>query len=231
VPPPLPALKLPLPPRRLGPGAIIAIVVHVLVIGAVLWERSAYLRDTIGGAGPRGGGGTGGTTVRYFAVARPPAAPATAPVTPPVEVTPAPISIPDLKLQLQPVAIAPQPVTIGTVSGPGGESAGSGGGSGGGQGPGTGSSTGPGTGGDGGYIVPPTVTGLIVPPVCARGQFAVRFSVDARGRVDAVNVDPPPKDGECRKEFLARMRGYKFEPGKAADGRPVAAVTTITITR
>lgn len=229
--PPLPALKLPLPPRRLGPGAIVAIIVHLLFLGAILYERSSYLRSTLGDPGPKGGGGSGDPTVRYFSVPRAAAQAAVTvqPVTPPV-----PEKVPEVKpLEITRIQITPQhvPLVAPVLSGSGTGSAGSGGGAGGGSGTGVGTHTGPGTGGDGGYIVAPKVIGLIVPPDCARGQFAVSFSIDTQGRVDRVDVDPLPKDGGCRRDFLARMREYKFEPARTVDGRPVAGVTRIDITR
>lgn len=231
MPPPLPALKLPLPPRRLGPGAILAIVVHVVVIVAVLWERSAYLRDTIGGPGPRGGGGDGGTTVRYVTLPQAAAPAATPPAAPPVVPTPEPLKLPEVKpLEIPRIAIVPQTVTLaGPVVGTGGQSAGSGGGSGGGVGPGTGSSTGPGTGGDGGYISRADPKSVLLPPDCAtRERFVARFWIDEAGRVSRVEVDPPPKESDCRRELLAKLRGYSFRAAMAADGRPVASVYQVT---
>jgi len=219
-----------LPPRRLGPGAIVAIVAHILVIVAVLWERSSYLQSTLGDRGPRGGGGTG-EAARF--VALPPAAAQAAVSTPPL-VAPVAAAQPIVEpFEIPRIAINPQPVTIvGPVVGSSGAgSPGSGGGAGGGTGPGVGTSVGPGTGGDGGYIVPPEVVGLIVPPDCARGQFAVRFSIDVQGRVARVDVEPPPKDAGCRREFLSRMREYKFKPARTVEGRPVAGVTKIDIIR
>jgi hypothetical protein len=229
VAPPLPALKLPLPPRRLGPGAIVAIVIHVLFLAAILYERSSYMNRTLGDPGPKGGGGSGDPTVRYFSVPRAAApAAATVPVTPPV-----PVPEPEVKpLEIARIQITPQhvPLVAPVLSGTGTGSAGSGGGAGGGSGTGVGTHTGPGSGGDGGYIVPPEVIGLVIPPDCASGQFAVSFSIDTQGRVDRVELDPLPKDGGCRREFLARLREYKFKPARTAEGRPVAGVVRIDVT-
>ena len=168
--------------------------------------------------------------MRYFSVPRA-ATPAavTVPVPPPV-----PVPQPEVKpLEIARIQITPQqvPLVAPVLTGEGTGSAGSGGGAGGGTGTGVGTHAGPGTGGDGGYIVAPKVIGLIVPPDCARGQFAVSFSIDTRGRVDRVDVDPLPTDGGCRREFMARMREYRFEPARTAEGRPVAGVTRIDITR
>ena len=228
--PPLPALKLPLPPRRLGAGAIVAIAVHVIVIAAVLWERSSYLENALGNRGPRGGGGSGEADARYFAL---PSSPPAAPEVPLPAVTAQPRPIVEVRpLELPRIAIAPQPIAFnGPSMGSMNAGPGTGGGSGGGNGGGAGNQTGPGTGGDGGYIRPAVVMGLIVPPDCARGQFAVRFSVEVEGQVSRVDVDPMPKDAGCRREFLTRMREFKFKPALTVDGRPIASIYTVNISR
>jgi hypothetical protein len=228
---PLPAVRLPLPRRRLGAGAIVAIVAHVLVLGGVLWERSAYLRESVGEQGPRGGGGTGDDLVSFVSLPRP-AAPAAAAVPDArASVTPTPV-IPPLTttLHMPQLAVAAQPPTLTGVAG-GGTSAspGTGGGTGGGDGTGAGTHTGPGSGGDGGYISIAFLEGMPLPPECARGQFTVLFSVEADGRLTKVDIDPLPKDAECRREFFAKMWEYKFKPARTRDGRPIASVYPVKI--
>lgn len=233
---PLPALRLPLPRRRLGPGAIVAVALHGFLILA-FWSRPGVRPEgALGDPGPAGGGGgKGQPAVRFLAVpaaapaqpqvARPPepAVPVPAPVTPPLK-------LPEVaRLEIPRLVVAQVPVTVASAPGTGGAGPGSGGGTGSGVGPGTGSRQGPGTGGEGGYILPAVVQGLIVPPDCARGQFAVRFSVEVEGRVSRVEVDPLPKDAGCRREFLARMREFRFKPAMTVDGRPMASVYTVTI--
>lgn len=210
-----------------------AIVAHVLVLAGVLWERSAFLNESMGDPGPRGGGGTGGESVRFVSVPRP-AAPAAAAV-PEVRTSVAPTTVippPTTTLELPRLAIAPQPPTLtGVAGGAMNAGPGTGGGTGGGAGTGVGTHTGPGTGGDGQYISLAFVHGMIFPPDCARGQFTVRFWVEADGQVSKVEIDPHPKDADCRRDFLARMREYKFDPAKTRDGRPVASVYPVKIGR
>jgi outer membrane biosynthesis protein TonB len=171
-------------------------------------------------------------------VALPPAAasrPAEA-APPPVTETPIPVPQAEPVTEPQPVDVTPVPVTPATVegtqqgagSGTGLES-GSGGGSGTGTGTGTGSNDGPGSGGDGGYIQPAVLRGLIIAPDCARGQFTVLFSVEADGRVSGVEVQPSPKESGCRRDFVTRMRQYKFYPAKTMDGRAVASKFSIKV--
>jgi hypothetical protein len=224
--PPLPALGLPRAPRRLGSGAFVAIIVHIAIIGAVIWERTRYLEGTLGDQGPRGGGGSG-EEMRY--VTLPAAAESRRAETPKPVVTEAPvpvpqaIKLPDVKLELTPMSITPvavvlEGVTTGTGGGPG-----SGGGSGGGTGTGTGTHDGPGSGGgDGGDIIPPDPIGILIPPDCASGEFAVHFSIEATGRVSQVELEPWPKDSGCRREFVEKMRQYRFKPARTRDGQSVA---------
>ena len=231
--PPLPALGLPRSPRRLGPGALVALVAHIVVIGAVIWERTRYLESAVSGSGPRGGGG-GGEQLQYVALAQAAEAPKQKAVPPPVE---APVPVPEIvklpepePVEIAPVAINPVPVAVigaaeGTGSGPG-----SGGGTGTGTGTGTGSHEGPGTGGDGSFQ-PAVLRGLIVPPPCVSGHLTIVFSVSADGRVDGVDVDPAPKDGGCRRELVTRMRQYKFSPARTRDGRAVASTYPVKIER
>ena len=223
--PPLPALGLPRAPRRLGPGVLVAVVAHIVVIGAVIWERTQYLEGALGDRGPRGGGG-GGEQLQYVALAQAAEAPKPKAVPPPVETpvpVPEPIEIPDPTVEIAPLSITPVAVVItgvetGTGSGPG-----SGTGSGGGTGSGTGSHEGPGSGsGDGGDIIPPSPIGIFIPPDCIAGTIAVTFSVEATGRVSQVGLDPPPKEASCRRELSDKLRLYRFKPARTRDGTAVA---------
>lgn len=238
--PALPALRLAVAPRKLGPSAIVAIVAHVIVIGAVIWERTNYLQGAMGGDGRQGGGGGGGEQLRYVTLPTAAAGPK-AVETPQAPVPETPLPIPQaLKLpeptqvEITPVAITPPVVTVlgsgqGTGGGPG-EVAGTGGGSGTTTGTGTGSNEGPGSGGgDGSDIIPADPKAALLPPDCVRGRFSVLLSVEANGRVSGVQLDPQPKDAACRREFVARMRGYEFRPARTRDGRSVASVFTVKI--
>ena len=223
--PPLPALGLPRAPRRLGPGALVAHVAHVVVIGAVIWERTRYLESAVGGAGPRGGGG-GGEQLQYVALAQAAEAPKQKAVPPPVETpvpVPEPIVLPDPRVEITPISITPVAVAItGIETGTGGP--GSGTGSGGGTGSGTGPYDGPGSGGgDGGDIIPPDPIGIFIPPDCIAGTIAVTFSVEATGRVSRVELNPPPKESSCRRELTDKLRLYKFKPARTRDGIAVAS--------
>ena len=228
----MPALGLPRAPRRLGPGIVVALVAHVVVIGAVIWERTRYLERSVGGDGPRGGGGGGGE-LRYVALARAEPRQAEAP-KPPVtpepepEPVPEPIKLPEPTIELTPITIAPVAVTLETS----GQGVGAGPGSGGSgttMGSGSGSADGPGSGGDGGYIQPAVLRGLILVPDCAHGKFNVVFSIEADGKVSSVDLQPVPKDAGCRREFVNRMRQYKFDPARTQDGRAVASQVSIKV--
>lgn len=227
-------MGLPRAPRRLGPGVVVALVAHLVVIGAVIWERTRYLERSVGGEGPRGGGGGGGD-LSYVALARPEPRQAEAP-KPPVTQEPEPvpvaepIKLPEPTIELTPMAITPVAVTLET----GGQGAGAGPGSGGSgttSGSGSGSADGPGSGGEGGYIEPAVLRGMILVPDCARGRFTVVFSIEADGRVSGVDIQPVLKEAGCRRDFVTRMRQYKFYPAKTRDGRTVASKSTVTVER
>ncbi len=231
-------MGLPRAPRRWGPGALVALIAHVLVIGAVIWERTVYLQGAGRGAGPvGGGGGGGGERMNYVALpaaaeTRVAEAPKPVPVETPVPVA-EPIKIPDPKMDLEPMSITPIAVVItgvgtGTGGGPGQES-GSGGGTGTGSDTGEGAHEGPGTGGDGGDFQPAKLRSLILVPDCVRGRVTVTFSVSAEGKVAGIDIEPQPKDAGCRRELVTRMRSYKFSPAKTRDGQPVASKFPVTI--
>ncbi|MGH7644515.1 MAG: hypothetical protein ACREMR_02920, partial [Gemmatimonadales bacterium] len=56
--------RLPLSRRRLGPGALASLLVHVLLIALIFW-RGAELVSGGGGAGPLGGGGGASRAPRF----------------------------------------------------------------------------------------------------------------------------------------------------------------------
>ncbi len=139
---------------------------------------------------------------------------------------PAALKLPPVDVPRLPVAATAAP-SVGTGPGTGG---GGGGVQGTGTGTGSGSEVGPGTGGEGGYF-PASPRGLILPPPCAEHrQFVVRFSVAADGHVADVAVTPQPKNASCQRDFLERMKGYKFFPARARDGAPVPDVVPIYLT-
>ena len=223
-------LRLPTERRRHGAAALLASLAHGAIIAVLLWRGAALLAG--GGTGPGlrggGGGGEGQPAVRFLAF---PAfsAPQAFDVPAPPTVTVSEIPLPDpAALKLPPVdvprfAVAAAP-GVGTGPGTGG---GSGGGA---QGTGSGSDVGPGTGGEGGYFHA-SPRGLILPPTCAEHrQFVVRFSVAADGHVSDVAVTPQPKDASCQRDFLERMKGYKFTPARARNGAPVPDVVPIYLT-
>jgi hypothetical protein len=234
----LPALGLPRPPRRRrsAPAALGALAAHAAFIAWILWPQLTFHEGTAGGPGERGGGG-GDAAPRFFALAAP---------SSPVAVD---LPVPHEQVVRLPVPVMAQPlvrieaprfdvnasVVLASAaipaSGSGGEGPGSGGGRGTGTGAGSGADQGPGSGGEGGYIVPPKLVGMILTPDCLRGQFAVKFWVGADGQVSRVESDPVPRDAGCRREFLARLREYRFEPAKTLDGRAIASVYPIVISR
>jgi hypothetical protein len=129
------------------------------------------------------------------------------------------------------IAITP-PAAVGTglgTSGGPGQGPGTGGGRGAGTGTGTGVDSGSGSGGEGDYIHPADVQGLIIPPDCARGNILARFWVEADGHVSRVDVDPLPKDAGCRRELITQLKAYKFRPARTRAGAPVASVFQIRL--
>ena len=156
--------------------------------------------------------------------------PAAPDVTVPTLATPVPeavkIDVPLATVSLTPPA--PVGTGAGTTGGPG-QGPGTGGGKGTGTGPGAGPDSGSGSGGDGDYIVPASLHGLIIPPDCARGEFVVRFWVEADGRVSRVDVNPRPKEAGCYRELMTQMKAYQFRPAKTRAGVPVASVFQIRL--
>ena len=227
------AYSLPVRRRPQGPAAALSLLAHATIAVLVLWRGAALLQGGGGGTGPRGGGGGGGrTAVTWFTIPAASAAQALDVPAPPAVTVPT-VALPDpVKIDVPLAAIAPPQTVVaagtgdGTTGGPG-QGPGSGGGQGAGTGPGRGNDVGPGSGGDASYI-PADVRGLIVPPDCARGEYLVRFWVEADGRVSHVEVTPPPKDGACHREVLTQMRAYKFRPA-TRDGQRVASIYPIRL--
>ncbi len=58
--------------------------------------------------------------------------------------------------------------------------------------------------------------------------YAIRFWVDARGRVQKVQVEPKIEDGGFRDKLLERMREWVFYPARTIDGTPVNGQLVIT---
>jgi periplasmic protein TonB len=117
----------------------------------------------------------------------------------------------------------------------GGAGSGQGGGQGSGVGPGTGAAAGPGSAApNGGTALPPEPRQLILPPSdypkSLRGRtLDVTFWVDARGKVERVEVAPAVGDRGFAKKFEEAMRNYQFRPARSADGRPVPGSITVKV--
>ncbi|HMA45368.1 MAG TPA: hypothetical protein VKO86_15200 [Gemmatimonadales bacterium] len=233
--PPPPHLRLPRPRRRPG-GVVASLVLHALILLSLVRFGVDWIAGTGDGAGPRGGGGAGGSA-RYVELPGLPAPPpprvaAAVPLATVVPPDPVPVKpetpVPDVPVV--PPAALPTPAATGAGTGGGpGQGPGTGGGAGGGTGGGVGTDSGPGRGGAGEYITPPYARTVLLPADCARGRFTVRFWVEADGRVSQVAVEPPPKGGGCRREMQDKMLGYQFLPARTRDGRAVAYVYQVQL--
>ncbi|MGE5803327.1 MAG: hypothetical protein ACM358_13865 [Gemmatimonadota bacterium] len=234
--------ELPLPRRGEGGGraAALSFLAHLTIAILVLWRGAALFESGGGGGtGPRGGGGGGGRpAVSWFtlpSVSTPQAH--DVPPAPAVTVPTAAVPVPEpVKLDLPPpsVVITP-PAAVGTgagTSGGPGQGPGSGGGIGAGTGTGVGVDSGPGSGGGKALIIPASPKWAIIPPDgLPRGRYEVRFWVNAEGVVNRVEVTPPIKDSEYRREFTKRMMGYLFNPATTRDGQHVDYVATVVFTK
>jgi hypothetical protein len=218
---------------------IVSVLVHLLIV--VLLVRHAIQWAQAGGGedGPRGGGGGGSDApARYVQLPASPepapathAAPVPVPATPVAEPVPAPVMPPDVPVTPQ-VSTAPESSSAsGTSVDGGGVGPGTGGGVGAGAGAGVGNDSGPGRGGDAAYITPPDPRTVLLPADCYKGHYTVRFWVEVDGSVSRVMVDPPPKSGGCRREVQDKMMGYQFHPARTRDGRAVAYVYQVQLTR
>jgi len=244
-------LDLPDDPRRKRESRAalaVALLLHVVVIGLVLWRGPGLWTSTpapgvptliqAGGGGGGGGGGNQPTLVYIL----PPAskAPVPVPVTPlapPPPVPPPPV--PQERAENpSPVPSADTVVASAGTGGPGdgpGAGGGTGGGTGGGQGPGTGAGAGPGTGGgEGGTIRPPEWRGGALPfgqtPKALRGTtVTVTFWVRADGQVDRVAMEPPIDDAKYRDYLNEVMMTFRFRPARAPSGEAVAGTKSMDI--
>jgi hypothetical protein len=236
------AYALPLPRRRQAPATALSFLAHITIAVLVLWRgASLFEAGSGGGTGSRGGGGGGGRpAVSWFALpptAAPqaheiPQAPAVTvptialPVTEPVkiEVPPPPPS----QVITPPAAVG---TGTGTTGGPG-QGPGTSGGTGTGTGTGAGADSGSGSGGNASDIIPAAPKWAIIPPDgMPRGRYEVRFWVTADGLVTRVEVIPPIKDADFRREFTKRMMGYVFNPATTRNGRRIDFVATVIFTK
>jgi periplasmic protein TonB len=234
-------------------GVLVTGLVYVgamLAVIRVAASAAPYL-TAIGDPGaPGGGGGGGGSVVRYVEL---PALQRQAGAE--VETPPQPTSQPELLLptaHLKPTIEQETPTAQIRLTGPvvpatrigqgpgngggAGAGTGSGGGIGSGHGTGVGSGEGPGSGGQGGSVVPPDPIGVLIPPfndlpAAVRGRtFSVEFWVDASGRVTRIDVDPEIEDAAYRRQFMDKMRAFKFRPARTLDGEPVNGRLVVPIT-
>jgi len=60
-------------------------------------------------------------------------------------------------------------------------------------------------------------------------EYAVRFWVNAQGRVTRVEVEPEIEDRDYRGRFLEQMYQFQFTPARTLDGRPVDGQIVIRI--
>jgi len=232
---------LPQPRRREGPAAALSFLAHIAIAILVLWRGAALFEGGGGGSGPRGGGGGGGRpAVSWFALPATSAAQAHDIPQPPAVTVPT-IAVPasePVKIDVPPpaVVIAPPPsAAVGSgagTTGGAGQGPGSGGGRGTGTGTGVGADSGAGSGGNASDIIPAAPKWAIIPPDgMPRGRHEVRFWVTADGSVTRIEVMPPIKDPDYRREFTKRMMGYVFNPATTRDGRRVDFVATVIFTK
>ncbi|MBS1241264.1 MAG: hypothetical protein H6R40_691 [Gemmatimonadetes bacterium] len=247
-------LSLTLPrPRRSAWSLVASLLLHLALVGALVLARWRGLlswqeipppgSEEAGRA--RGGGGGGGGIIMVALPAYQAPQPAT-PVPPP-----APVPPPEPVLAQPQPQPAPPPQAVPTTSqdstavaasaGLGGP--GSGGGSGTGVGTGRGAGTGPGSGGGtgggegagSGKARPPEPRQLILPPLDypegMRGRtVAVTFWVNTDGAVERVAVAPEIGDRGFERKLIAVMRNYRFRPARSAEGMPIPATITISVT-
>ncbi|HEV2670688.1 MAG TPA: energy transducer TonB [Gemmatimonadales bacterium] len=245
LPPPRPAFtaySLPLPRRREGPAAALSFLAHLTIAVLVLWRGAAmFAGGGGGGSGPRGGGGGGGRpAVTWFALPAPTAAqaqevpPAPLAVTVPTIAIPAPEPV-KLDMPTPAVSVAAPAAAVGTgagTTGGPGQGPGTGGGQGTGTGPGIGSDSGAGSGGDARYISPASPKWMVTPPIPPseeRRPHEVRFWVTAEGRVTRIEVSPPIKNTDYRREFMDAMKKFQFNPARTRDGNQVESIAIVII--
>jgi hypothetical protein len=230
----LPGLRLPLGRRRFGVGAVVSVLTHGAVIALLLVRGGELLGGGARRGGRQAGGGGGAPAMNFFTLpaasvpteiavpAAPPAPPADLPVLRHIPVELPRVEVPGATLPPPSAAAAGAPgVAPGAAGGPGS-----------GTGAGAAGEVGPGTGAEGGYIFRAQPRRVIPwPPKCAAlGPVEVRFWVAADGRPTRVELDPPPPDDRCRREFVDLMMGTSFYPARQ-NGQPVASVYSIRYSR
>ena len=228
--PSLPGLRLPLGRRRLGPGAALATLAHVLIVGALVIHGREILGRAQGGSAA-----SGEARVNFFAI--PAGAPAAVEMALPPRLALSDLSaLRRINVELPPLELpqATLPVPTTAALGGGGGNAG-GGGRGTGPGAATGSGVGSGTGDEAGYIFPASPRTAILPPLAkvpgsvAGRTYRVKFWVSIEGRVTRVDVVPPIADAAYGREFQQRMLAYQFYPAHTRDGRNVTYVVTVPL--
>jgi len=237
--PDLPSPRLVVPRQRARRGAAIAVAIHAGIILALLWGGREIFGGAGDGPGPRGGGGGGGQAALHLFLLSGAGAPQAVPLPPVPQVAVSKIPLPDpVKLDLPKVPPPPTPAAPttappgtgnGTTGGPG-EGPGTGGGKGAGTGTGVGNDSGPGHGG-GPRILIASPKFTILPPPCFRGHLIAVVSVSVEGRVTDVDLQPPPKDAECRETMLRELKANLFYPAKTLEGVPVTSVVSLQISR
>ena len=248
--PRIPQARFPEPPRWSGRSYVVSVVLHIFLIGALIWGQTTIPENIIDTGFPGlagGGGGGGGPEITFVALAPPPSAPAAVPRETSLRIE-MPLPVPrveeitqhvprvtaDLPKNIRPIQYAR---TIGAGAGTGGgrgAGTGSGGGIGSGQGTGIGSGVGPGSGGDR-VVFPPQVRYTYLPPEprpsSVRGlKVEIRFAVDPQGNVADVEVTPQIPDGGYRKKFIDTMLRFRFKPAHLSDGTTVAGTTILSYT-
>jgi len=221
---------LPLGRRRLGPGAALATLAHVLIVGALV----IHGRELLGR--PQGGSAASGEArVNFFAI--PAGTPAAVEMALPPRLALSDLSaLRRINVDLPPLELPQATLPVPTTAALGGGGGNAGGGRRG-TGPGTaaGSGVGSGTGDEAGYIVPAAPRTAKMPPLgkvpgsVAGHTYRVRFWVSAEGRVTRVEVDPPIAEAEYGREFQQRMMAYQFYPAHTRDGRNVTYVVTVPL--
>jgi hypothetical protein len=234
-----------------------ALFAHALLIAlAMLIGATATLDVLEGAGGPRSdaddaGGGGGGEPTPLLVMLQPaPAATVVEEVvTPPIpEPVVVEVEIPDPQLIIPVPEIVidsvPAPPALGAgntvaggatgvgLNGGPGSGTGTGGGNGSGTGTGNGSGTGPGSGGgDGTGGRAPSPLMLLLPPQAPRSlrgkSVTVQLTVDDRGVVRQVALDPKTGDDSFDKLLHKTALEWRFRPGTDGSGRAVARMFEI----
>jgi hypothetical protein len=209
----------------MAPGAVLTVLVHATVIGALVVRARAPASGLAGRAAP--------DAVNFFVLPRETPAPVDVALTPHVPLADLSglrrivIELPSVDLPRATLPLPVLPVSGGTGSADGAR--------GGGGGPATGGGAGPGTGDEGGYIVHAAPRTAIAPPLAqvpgsvAGRTLRVSFWVAADGRVTRVEVDPPIADAAYNRELQRRMMAYQFYPAHTRGGRTLADVVTVSL--